>query len=224
MADTGTPVPASSTGVEPSTGTPEASVTFATREDFDGYKKFANKELQGLRKGLDNLVTVEKLEEILNSRLPAPAATGADKHEKSIVDAEARREVETLKAKYEEAERKLTDEKINGAIREATKGVLPGMEDILHDAIKVRAKLDRDGFVVVETEDGLQRVTAEYVRGLKGSDNWYPATGKPGTGLTGGGFAGGSSGIDLERGLADQEYWDKNQPALIQELARRQRV
>jgi uncharacterized protein YbjQ (UPF0145 family) len=198
---------------------PPAQANYVKEDDFEGLKKFYNKEFQGLRKGQE--ATQAELKAIRDSFSSEPPATATSdgKGTKNLATAEGERRLKALEEALSEAKRERADALISTAISEATSGAPPGMQEVLHGYLRGRARIDGDA-VVIEMEDGPQRLTAENIRKLKGSDAWFPASGRPGSGLreVGGGAA--TPGVDVDRGMRDQEYWEKNQPAILAELDR----
>lgn len=222
MADTST-VSGTTTTESVATGTTAtADVKFVTPEDFDGFKQFSNRESVARRKEVESLASqFKEFREVIESRLPVPAATGEGKGGKDLPTAEIERKVKALQDQLEKSEREKSDALISSAINEAVAPATPEAKKVLAKALRADVRIenvDGQNVVVVNGEDGPQRLTAELVRKTFG-DTWYPATGKPGSGLTGGGTA-GNPGVDVARAMADQKYFDDNRAAVLAEIAR----
>ncbi len=227
MTDTVTTVPNSSATGDLSTGTTATpNVKFVTPEDFDGFKSFLNKDLAGHRKELGSLASkFDEFTKSIESRLPPPPPPADDKTSKSLPNAELDRKVTALSEELQQERREKADALITTAITEAISGTVPEVRNVLAKAIRVGARIEKvDGanVVVVDGESGPERLTEEWVRKSQG-DYWFPASGKPGTGLTGGGSA-ATSGVDVDRAMRDQAYFDANRPAVLAELDRRRKA
>lgn len=217
MAETSTTgVSNSSSADGTSTTPPVTDAKFVPVEDFEGLKKFYNKELQGLRKELG---TLKEFRDSFEQPDPVATATSDGKGTKNLATAESERRLKALEEALSKAERDRADALISTAITEATSGALDGMQEVLHGYLRSRAKIDGDA-VVIEMEDGPQRLTAENIRKLKGSDSWFPASGRPGSGLREVGGGAGSAGIDWDRVKTDQKYFDDNRAAILAAMAR----
>ncbi len=220
MAQDDGKTPANSGAGDPPTGAPGANVKFVTPEDFDGFKSFLNKDLAGHRKELGTLAASIKEVKEMVEQLKSPPATGNDKSGgKDLPTAEIERKVKSLEESLQKAEKEKADALISTAIADATAGAVKESQDVLRGFLRGRARVE-NGVVVVDAEDGPIKLTPEWVRKNTG-DFFYPATGKSGTGMTGGGAASGTPGIDVERGLRDQAYWNEHQTEILQEIARR---
>lgn len=222
MSTIPTPPPSVPGASESATGgNAESNVKFVSAEDFDGHKKFLNKEFLGQRKELEGLgAKLSEITEALATLKPA-AATGNDKS-KDLPTAEIERKVKSLEDQLQKAEREKSNALISKAIADSISGTTKEAQAVLALALKAQTKVETvngESIVVVEGEDGPQRLTAEWVRKSLG-DYWFPASGKAGSGLNEAGGA-GNSGVDVERGMREQEYFEKNKDAILAEMARR---
>jgi hypothetical protein len=99
-------------------------------------------------------------------------------------------------------------------------------QEVLRGFLRSRARVESvngENVVVVDGESGPERLTAEWVRKNFG-DSWYPSSGKGGTGLTNSGGGASAPGVDVDRAMNDQGYFDANRPAVLAELDRRRKA
>lgn len=232
MSDTSTTVPAVAGIGSDATGTaPVAQVTFATREEVEGFKKFINKEQERQRRATEERMA--RYEEFMKSfedaETPA-AATGsvkANKGSNDLIDAEARRELKAVQEQLAQERREKEDALISAAITSAVAGTVPEARPMLIKALRADAKIEKssDGrsVVVIPAEDGPEPLTGSAIRKVYG-DYVFPSQGRPGDGLVERGAVSGTSGIDWNLVATDQKYFDDNKPAILAEMARRHKV